>query len=137
MKIRTTFVTNSSSYSSAEIKIDNPVLLEILEKYRKLGAFIRDDNYDLGGCIGSSERRGKAEKITSYPWYGDAEEKLNELDDTPVAIYFYEDEQAEILFAPDSIEDIVNQILDVVVSEALTDYSSRQAVGVLTDNILQ
>lgn len=39
MKIRTNFVTNSSSYSSAEIKIDNPVLLEILEKYKTLGAF--------------------------------------------------------------------------------------------------
>ena len=36
MKIRTNFVTNSSSYSSAEIKIDNPVLLEILKKYNEV-----------------------------------------------------------------------------------------------------
>lgn len=42
MKIRTGFVTNSSSYSSAEIVIDNPVLLEILKKYRELSIFEYD-----------------------------------------------------------------------------------------------
>jgi hypothetical protein len=39
MKIRTDFVTNSSSISNSEIVIDNPVLLEILQKYRDVGAF--------------------------------------------------------------------------------------------------
>lgn len=39
MKIRTDFVTNSSSYLSAEIIIDNPVLLEILQKYKDMGLF--------------------------------------------------------------------------------------------------
>lgn len=39
MKIRTDFVTNSSSYSTAEVVIDNPVLLEILQKYEKMGTF--------------------------------------------------------------------------------------------------
>lgn len=34
MKIRTGFVTNSSSYCTAEVVIDNPVLLEILKKYK-------------------------------------------------------------------------------------------------------
>ena len=34
MKIRTGFVTNSSSYCSAEVVIDNPVLLGILKKYK-------------------------------------------------------------------------------------------------------
>ena len=34
MKMRTDFVTNSSSYSTAEVVIDNPVLLEILQKYK-------------------------------------------------------------------------------------------------------
>jgi len=37
VKIRTDFVTNSSSYSSAEIKINNPILLGILNKYKKMG----------------------------------------------------------------------------------------------------
>jgi len=39
MKIRTDFVTNSSSYSSAEVVIDNPVLMEILIKYKEMGIF--------------------------------------------------------------------------------------------------
>jgi len=43
MKIRTDFVTNSSSYSTAEVIIDNPLLLEILQKYKDLGTFVVDD----------------------------------------------------------------------------------------------
>jgi hypothetical protein len=39
MKIRAGFVTNSSSYTSADITIDDPLLLEILQKYKDLGAF--------------------------------------------------------------------------------------------------
>ena len=39
MKIRTDFVTNSSSESTAEIVIDNSLLLEILKKYKDMGAF--------------------------------------------------------------------------------------------------
>jgi len=43
MKIRTDFVTNSSSYSSAEIVVDNPFLLEILQRYQGMGLF-EDEN---------------------------------------------------------------------------------------------
>ena len=39
MKIRTDFITNSSSYSTTEIIIDNPVLLKILQKYKNIGLF--------------------------------------------------------------------------------------------------
>lgn len=39
MKIRTDFVTNSSSDSTAEIVIDNPLLVEILHKYKDMGLF--------------------------------------------------------------------------------------------------
>lgn len=39
MKIRTDFVTNSSSTATTELVVENPVLLEILERYKKLGAF--------------------------------------------------------------------------------------------------
>ncbi len=42
MKIRTDFVTNSSSYSTAEVVIDNPLLLKILKKYKKMGTFDTD-----------------------------------------------------------------------------------------------
>ncbi len=43
MKIRTDFVTNSSSYCTTEIIIDNPALLEILQKYKDMGLFGDND----------------------------------------------------------------------------------------------
>lgn len=39
MKIRTDFVTNSSSASSMDVTIDNPVLFEILQRYKDKGLF--------------------------------------------------------------------------------------------------
>lgn len=46
MKIRTDFVTNSSSYSTADIVVDNPILLEILHRYKAMGLF-EDDSIDF------------------------------------------------------------------------------------------
>jgi len=49
MKIRTDFVTNSSSYSTAEVVIDNPILLEILQKYKDMGTFdLRYQDFSIG-----------------------------------------------------------------------------------------
>ena len=49
MKIRTVFVTNSSSYSGTEVVIDNPVLLEILQRYKEMGVFTGDELlYEIG-----------------------------------------------------------------------------------------
>ena len=48
MKIRTDFVTNSSSYSSSTIIIDNPVLLEILKRYSEMGTFEDWDPFSIG-----------------------------------------------------------------------------------------
>lgn len=49
MKIRTDFVTNSSSVSTAEVVIDNLVLLEILHRYKDMGTFEWVEPYfDIG-----------------------------------------------------------------------------------------
>src|SRR3990172_374232 len=43
MKIRTYFVTNSSSYCTTEVVIENRVLLEILRKHKDMGLFGNND----------------------------------------------------------------------------------------------
>ena len=55
MKIRTNFVTNSSSVSTTEVVIDNLVLLEILAKYQQLGTFDEVFSFNIGS-------------IDSYHW---------------------------------------------------------------------
>lgn len=122
MKIRTNFVTNSSSYSSAEIKIDNPVLLEILKKYKEKGAFVCRDGRDRGWAIGMSELEAKENWRDPY----DDEDEGEELDTTPKALYFYDQEMADVFFAPDSIEEIVKAILDVIVSDYEYELKNKQ-----------
>ena len=91
MKIRTSFVTNSSSYSSAEITISNDVLREILNRYREKGAFLHTDEQDddLAESIGVSGR-------------------------DPAFSYFEEECSADIFFGPKSIEEVAALILDVI-----------------------
>jgi len=48
MKIRSDFVTNSSSASYGEVVIDNIVLLEILAKYKALGTFEEFTEFSIG-----------------------------------------------------------------------------------------
>lgn len=124
MKIRTNFVTNSSSYSSAEIKIDNPVLLEILEKYSKKGAFKVTngwgDVFDGDFGVGMSQSDIIDTFGTNYTEWELGEEKgwdNIEWDKTSMAFWFRDEEQAEISFAPDSIEGVAMCILDVIVGE--------------------
>ncbi len=106
MKLRTEFVTNSSSYSSAEIKIDNPVLLEILKRYEALGAFETDGVYSRASSIGSSERAQKRQYLDSRSLAKESEREL--------AFCYYENEDAHVFFAPKSIEEVIDAIFTVI-----------------------
>lgn len=68
MKIRNDFVTNSSSYNSCIIQIDNPVLEEILSKYKKKGVF-RDEisEYVCKDGLAYNEDRIETAEVTFAP----------------------------------------------------------------------
>lgn len=65
MKIRTDFVTNSSSQSTMIISIDNLVLLEILQRYKEMGVFGEAETVFE---IGSSTEETKTLAIHGETW---------------------------------------------------------------------
>lgn len=92
MKIRTDFVTNSSSVSTAEVVIDNPVLLEILQKYKDMGTFdLRCPDFAIG----------------NYNGFGSVPEKVSK---TPaLSVWLSEDSWGNV---PSNLTAIVESILD-------------------------
>ena len=100
MKFRTGFVTNSSSSYTADIVIDNPVLLEILKRYEQMGVFYKKNPYFTIGSYGNwSESIKKAEIITP-------------------AFHKYEDtcegEIWHILYPPSSLDEVLGQIIQII-----------------------
>ena len=117
MKIRTDFVTNSSSYSSAEVLIENLVLLEILQKYKDMGVF---GDADPGFSIGSFGRAFypfEYEDLFSYDIY-----KMHRWDfiretKTPAllwAIDFVEDPDEPLPGTPGSLDEVLQNIIEVM-----------------------
>lgn len=100
MKIRTGFVTNSSSSFTSEIIIDNPKLLEILIRYEQMGVFYRA--YPLF-TIGTQN-------------YLSDSKYFNEVK-TP-AFHFYLDAFGEgnssNLFPPSSIDSVLEDIIKII-----------------------
>lgn len=104
MKIRTDFVTNSSSYNSAEIMIDNPVLLEILKRYEEM------TESGFAFKIGSREFQAGPPDILPEDWV--PEEKLG-FSITP-AIYFNETECSIGLTPPEKTDEIIDKIIELL-----------------------
>ncbi len=100
MKIRTDFVTNSSSYSSAYIVIDNPVLLEILQRYKDLGVFT--DDSELSFAIGCIKPDGDFD-----------EEHFGRETKTP-AFFFYKWEGSPFVGCPKSLDEVLTYIIDAM-----------------------
>jgi len=108
MKIRTDFVTNSSSYCTTEVIIDNPVLLEILLKYRDMGIF--KDNEPIIG-IGNYESADAQFDESAYQNYTSS----------PAFFYFegQNDEGFKSLFLvswiwPESLDNVLECIISIM-----------------------
>lgn len=108
MKIRTDFVTNSSSYNTAVVIIENPVLLEILQKYKDMGLF--GENKPFFG-IGSYDSY-------AHDYFGvphDVDDDLR----TP-AFYFFEDDDEsyrsdDLAYGtPGSLDSVLGDIISIM-----------------------
>lgn len=99
MKIRTNFVTNSSSTEWGEVVIDNPVLLEILSRYKALGTFGENTWFKIGAFL--------TEDDIDYVPELDPDIKTK----TP-AFHSYRAE--DLLYCPSSLEEVVEKIIGVM-----------------------
>lgn len=127
MKIRTDFVTNSSSYSSAEIMIDNPVLLEILARYRDKGVF--DVDY-LEVKIGQGEFLAPAD-VDPKDYL--PEEKLG-FSKTPAICCFIEEGGFE---PPYSLDEMISSIIELIKYDDPYQKIDEQALAELEEELTQ
>ena len=113
MKIRTGFVTNSSSYSSAEIKIDNPVLLKILEKYKEIDAFA-DTYVEEGICVKDDTGKKYAVLFEDVSTNEIAPRNLSSVAQSLIDLFVYMIEREWDCFEDETIEKCFNEIKEQI-----------------------
>jgi hypothetical protein len=121
MKIKVNFITNHSG-SNMDLVVDNPVLLEVLQRYKDLGAF--GDNKDLGMSGVTKEIVGFAGKdvldfhIGFYdpPGWQDWE-RFGRITKTPAFSFFSGESGSEttrIEICPESLDQVLGYIIDIM-----------------------
>lgn len=126
MKIRTDFVTNSSSFISAEIVIDNPVLLEILQKYKDMGLF---GNHEPIFGIGTYETSDQ-----DYKEFGPKSSiEFENLTKTPAFCFFEHQEEGGIggigVFVyrwPTKLDNILEIIIEIINDYWASEYLNKE-----------
>jgi hypothetical protein len=116
MKIRTDFVTNSSSYCSAYIVIDNPTLLEILQKYKDLGVFANAETiFEIGSYKNLAKKSDSVYGHYSLTDYEVAVRSYGEkTTKTPAFFCFESDNPPYDVGSPDSLVDVLAHLIEVI-----------------------
>jgi hypothetical protein len=116
MKIRTDFVTNSSSYCSAYIVIDNPTLLEILQKYKDLGVFANAETiFEIGSYKNLAKKSDSVYGHYSLTDYEVAVRSYGEkTTKTPAFFCSESDNPPYDVGSPDSLVDVLAHLIEVI-----------------------
>jgi hypothetical protein len=112
MKIKIDFITNHSG-SSVDAIVDNPILLEIFQRYKDLGVF--GDSRDMDFHIGFID----PDAYIDWESYG-------QISKTPAFMFFSGErgsDTSRIEICPDSLDDVLTYIIDVM--DADTEEFSR------------
>ena len=137
MKIRTDFVTNSSSYCTAEVIIDNPVLLEILQKYKDMGLFGEEDpifsvgDYQIYGDSGAFEIIDDSHQAKTPAFYLYNDDEDEEIRHTGITDWTTPKSLEEVLEKIIELLSLTEEWLDIDVRDKLVEELTSRQVEIL------
>lgn len=132
MKIRTDFVTNSSGSNTVEIIIDNPLLLEILQRYKDLGLLAEGHQTFV---IGTYQGKDPIWGDPNYDYRASLDHIVcGEHSNTPAWVFINKD--VEILGGHDYPRTL-NEVLDAMLSIIVEPWIRREMDETLFNQLMQ